>query len=57
MRNLANLSFFTSAIMGPETLLADRPMLIVSAILLQIVVTLWLVGVLARRGAGVPARL
>jgi hypothetical protein len=49
--NLANLSFFTSAISGPEMLLGNRPVLIVSAIFLQIVVTLWLVGVFARRRA------
>ena len=30
--NLANFSFFTTAVSGPETLLAHRPMLIVSAI-------------------------
>lgn len=46
--NVANLSFFTTAISGPETLLAHRPMLIVSVIFLQIVTTLWLVGVFAR---------
>jgi len=55
--NIANLSFFTTAISGPETLLAHRPMLIVSVIFLQIVITLWLVGMFARgtapaRGAG-----
>lgn len=49
--NVANLSFLTPAITGPEAMLAHRPMLIVSAIFLQIVVTLWLVGVFARRPA------
>ena len=49
--NLANLSFFTPRIIGPEAKLAGRPILIVTAILLQIVVTLALVGVFAR-----PAR-
>jgi hypothetical protein len=55
--NLANLSFFTAASAGPEGMLARRPMLIVTAILLQIVVTLVLVGVFARRPApaGAPA--
>jgi hypothetical protein len=46
--NVANLSFFTTAISGPETLLAYRPMLIVSVIFIQIVTTLWLVNVFAR---------
>lgn len=52
--NLPTLSFFTPAIVGPEALLAGRPMLMVTAILLQIVVTLTLVGMFARRG-DVPA--
>ena len=47
--NLANLSFFTTRIVGPEAMLAHRPSLIVTAILGQIVVTLILVGVYARR--------
>jgi hypothetical protein len=46
--NVANLSFFTTAISGPETLLAHRPMLIVTMIFFQIVITLWLVGLFAR---------
>ena len=46
--NVANLSFFTTAISGPERLLAHRPMLIVSVIFIQIVTTLWLVNVFAR---------
>ena len=47
--NLANASFFSSAIPGPEELLADRPLLIVTAILIQIAVTLVLVHRLTRR--------
>jgi hypothetical protein len=47
--NLANLSFLSPGIRGPEQYLAGRPMLLVTVILLQIVVTLVLVGVLARR--------
>jgi hypothetical protein len=54
--NLANLSFFTSRMVGPEAMLAGRPALIVTAILLQIVVTLTLVGVFAsRQGVRVAA--
>ena len=47
--NLANLSLFSAAIPGPEALLAGRPLLIVGFVLVQIVVTLLLVGVLSRR--------
>ncbi len=50
--NLANLSFLSPAIPGPEQYLAGRPTLVVSVIFVQIVVSLVLVGVLAR-----PARL
>jgi hypothetical protein len=49
--NLANLSLFSVAIRGPEELLAGRPLLIVSFILAQIVVSLVLVGLLSRRRA------
>lgn len=45
--NLANLSFFTSRLAGPEAMLAGHPTLIVTAILFQIVVTLALVGAFA----------
>jgi hypothetical protein len=47
--NLANLSLFSAAVPGPETLLANRPTLIVGIILLQIVVTLVLVGWFSQR--------
>jgi len=49
LANLANLSFFSPAIPGPESFLAGRPPLLVTLILVQIVVTLVLVGGLARR--------
>jgi hypothetical protein len=47
--NLANLSSLSPAVPGPEQYLAGRPMLAVTVIFVQIVVTLVLVGVLARR--------
>jgi membrane-bound metal-dependent hydrolase YbcI (DUF457 family) len=47
--NLANLSFLSPIIPGPESYLAGRPLLLVTVVFLQIVVTLVLVGVLARR--------
>jgi hypothetical protein len=47
--NLANLSFLSPAIPGPEAYLAGRPLLLVTVIFVQIVVTLIFVGVLARR--------
>jgi hypothetical protein len=53
--NLANLSFLSPAIPGPEEYMAGRPMLLVTVIFVQIVVTLVLVGVLARRKAGSTA--
>ena len=47
--NLANLSFLSPAIPGPESFLAGRPLVLVTVVFIQIVVTLVLVGVLARR--------
>ncbi len=47
--NLANFSFFTTSIIGPEFLLANHPLVIVSVIFVQIVVTLYLVGRLSRK--------
>jgi membrane-bound metal-dependent hydrolase YbcI (DUF457 family) len=52
--NLANLSFFSAAIHGPEGYLAGRPMLLVSVIFVQIVVTLVLVGRLTHPVIGAP---
>jgi membrane-bound metal-dependent hydrolase YbcI (DUF457 family) len=47
--NLANLSFLSPAIPGPERYLAGRPLLVVTVVFVQIVVALILVGVLSRR--------
>ena len=49
--NLANLSLFSAAIPGPEGVLAGRPLAVVTLDALQIVVTLVLTGLLARRPA------
>ena len=46
--NFANLSIFFPSIPGPEHVFANRPMLLVSVILAQIVATLVLVGITAR---------
>jgi hypothetical protein len=46
--NLANLSFFSAAIPGPEQYLAGRPLLVVTVVFVQIVVMLVLVGVFAK---------
>ena len=50
--NLANLSLFSAAIPGPEGVLAGRPLMVVTVIALQIIVTLALTGLLARRRPG-----
>jgi hypothetical protein len=55
--NLANLSFLSRGIPGPEEYLAGRPMLLVTVIFAQIVVTLVLVGVFARSREERPLRL
>lgn len=47
--NLANLSLFSAAIPGPEAFLAGRPLMVVSLVAVQIVVTLVLTGVLSAR--------
>jgi hypothetical protein len=47
--NIANLSLLSPVIQGPETLLANRPTLLVAIILGQIAVTLFLVGWFSRR--------
>jgi membrane-bound metal-dependent hydrolase YbcI (DUF457 family) len=47
--NLANLSFLSPAIPGPEYYLAGRPLLTVTFVFVQIIVTLMLVGILAYR--------
>ncbi len=54
--NLANVSFLAPGVPGPEQYLAGRPLLAVAVISVQIVVTLVLVGRLARRAVtDVPA--
>ena len=53
--NLANLSFLSPSVPGPEGYLAGRPLLLVTVIFVQIVVSLVLVGVLARRKATVSS--
>lgn len=47
--NLANITFFSTAISGPEALLADNPVLLTSVVLVQIVLTLVLVGRFSNR--------
>jgi hypothetical protein len=54
--NLANLSLLSAAVPGPEALLAGRPLVVVSVIFVQIVVSLVLVGMLARRKPVIEAR-
>jgi membrane-bound metal-dependent hydrolase YbcI (DUF457 family) len=50
--NLANLSILSPDIPGPEQYLAARPLLLVTFIFVQIVVSLVAVGILARRHRG-----
>ena len=47
--NLANLSILSPAIPGPEKYLAERPLIVVTVIFVQIVAALILVGALSRR--------
>ena len=47
--NVANITFFSAALPGPEELLANHPTAVVLVVLAQIAVTLTVVGVLARR--------
>ncbi len=54
--NLANISFFSATLKGPEALIANHPMWMVSAVALQIVVTLVLVGLFAKPRALVLAQ-
>ena len=53
--NLANLSILSANIPGPEQYLAGRPLLLVTFIFVQIVVSLVLVGILGRRHSEAPA--
>lgn len=54
--NLANLSLFSVTIPGPEQWLGGRPLLLTTVILLQIIVTLTVVGWLAGRREATLAR-
>lgn len=47
--NVANVTFFSAAIAGPEEYLAGRSLMVVTVVLIQIVTTLVLVGALAKR--------
>ncbi|HEU5256988.1 MAG TPA: hypothetical protein VFU28_13425 [Vicinamibacterales bacterium] len=49
--NLANITLFSAAIPGPEQYLAGHPLMVVSMVAAQIVVTMVLIGVLATRRA------
>jgi len=49
--NLANVTLFSAAIPGPEQYLAGHPLMLVTLIAVQIVVTLVLINVLATRRA------
>lgn len=49
--NVANLSLLSPQVSGPESVLANRPTLIVLVILMQIAVTLFLVGFFSQRPA------
>lgn len=50
--NLADVTFFSAALPGPEELLANHPLGLVGIVLAQIVVTLLVVGVLATSSPG-----
>jgi hypothetical protein len=54
--NLANISFFSVMLRGPEVYMANHPTWIVSAVAVQIAVTLILVGLLAKTGAVAPEK-
>jgi membrane-bound metal-dependent hydrolase YbcI (DUF457 family) len=47
--NLGNFTFLSTAIIGPEALLAGRPQMLTTIVLVQIVVTLTMVGLFSRR--------
>jgi hypothetical protein len=53
--NLANVTFFSAALPGPEELLARHPAALAPLVLAQIVVTLVVVGVRARSGSRAAA--
>jgi len=47
--NLGNFTFLSTAVVGPEALLAGRSQMLTTIVLVQIVVTLTLVGLMSRR--------
>ncbi|MEJ2143335.1 MAG: hypothetical protein P8Y24_13485 [Gammaproteobacteria bacterium] len=47
--NLANFTFFSTEFVGPESLLANHPLLLTSTVFVQIVLTLIMVGYQSRR--------
>jgi len=53
--NLANFTFLSAAVVGPEALIAGRPQLLTTIVLVQIVVTMSLVGLLSRRNGHVAS--
>ena len=55
--NLANITFFSARIPGPEEYLAGHPLWLVTVVLVQIVTTLGLIHVLATRPIPHEARL
>jgi membrane-bound metal-dependent hydrolase YbcI (DUF457 family) len=55
--NLANITFFSAAIPGPERYLAGHPLMLVTVVLVQIVAALVLIHVLAARPAPHEATL
>ncbi|MDX1813042.1 MAG: metal-dependent hydrolase [Gammaproteobacteria bacterium] len=56
--NLVNITFFSTALIGPEFLLANEPLLLTSIVLVQIVVTLTLIGVFSRKNSAIkPASI
>jgi len=46
--NLGNFTFLSTGIVGPEALIANHPLVLTTVVLVQIIVTLSLVGLLAR---------
>jgi membrane-bound metal-dependent hydrolase YbcI (DUF457 family) len=54
--NIANLSFLSAAIPGPEELLAGHPQILVTLIAVQIAVTLTLVGIFGARRSNLEIR-
>jgi membrane-bound metal-dependent hydrolase YbcI (DUF457 family) len=53
--NLANLSFLSPGIPGPEQYLAGRPLLVVTVVFVQIIISLILAGLLSRPGTLGPS--